>query len=894
MEKKEEIKSVEDVIKLFKACCPGGIVVYDPEGKISIQFEESAKTRVPKAQTVLETYKDAIAQLMAQHWKERDEKGANSYIEYKLASIALATFYHDDSKLSHEHFCRLMDEKHMTAKDFKTVLDFTYKNISNADKTKSKDMLQAVVMSSMVRMNTIIQYMETKGLFIIFARAHFFMFLDEEPAKLDKCENCAKPNPALLCGGCKKAAYCSKECQKKRWKFHKLDHDDNSKFYCECLFADIATFQNLLAAKLSKLNLCCFCAQINVKGALPCLGCSTPMFCTKECQAKAQEYSHGDHSLLTGQEVSFLLSGIMNRCYERNKLPPPRIISSLPTILKMVLLRLDHPLPSQEFDKLSNMLTVFVTSLPIFKDVVARMDDYKTSWSFLSGFNVLHEDLNHIFQAIGVVPKHVQLPSITLNIMHSDMQKICDLLFYMCVKSADINKWPSVIQDFWTTNAESKMNSDEVFSVLQKRLGFNYWPESDLKKAAHSLATSIFANLRHCLTNDIRQLYTVPATFSALLKDGKIIWTKHPHYMHWLQLAEYSCSHAHAALQSIYKQQSTSPVCTHCKAEPATVKCPLCDQLLYCGTACFADNSRHMDTCSGFLEAGSVLGLGELNYILNTIVSTNEDLNDYRLALKKHPLTFSFLGLCWKRSAEGKHCYARHLLRCYKKAANILSADVAKHLTTPSGDRLFFAPLLSGGVLPRFDLHPRFSSWYKIAAGCYRREREKKANVPDHPNSSYWKQLQQEAQLFYGNNNETALSRHVCAQIDAALGMLFPEERQIFKDYNEKKMEIHLTYRDPERKHGVPTVDFMAMLLQETLNGHEVAASIKDGSHELIARHVFSIAIRPSFIPGWIDQVAIPGKSCRVILTASVQPNVNFSRVCVFNYVKPVYGEQID
>lgn len=40
------------------------------------------------------------------------------------------------------------------------------------------------------------------------------------------CSSCGKssaalPHPLLVCGGCKKARYCSKDCQKQDWKIHK-------------------------------------------------------------------------------------------------------------------------------------------------------------------------------------------------------------------------------------------------------------------------------------------------------------------------------------------------------------------------------------------------------------------------------------------------------------------------------------------------------------------------------------------------------------------------------------------------------------------------------------------------------------------------------------------------
>lgn len=45
--------------------------------------------------------------------------------------------------------------------------------------------------------------------------------------KSKTCSTCEKPEtieaPLLTCGGCKKAFYCNKECQKSNWKKHKLD-----------------------------------------------------------------------------------------------------------------------------------------------------------------------------------------------------------------------------------------------------------------------------------------------------------------------------------------------------------------------------------------------------------------------------------------------------------------------------------------------------------------------------------------------------------------------------------------------------------------------------------------------------------------------------------------------
>ena len=39
------------------------------------------------------------------------------------------------------------------------------------------------------------------------------------------CENCGKKKVQLRCTGCKKVFYCGKECQKKKWKNHKLNCD---------------------------------------------------------------------------------------------------------------------------------------------------------------------------------------------------------------------------------------------------------------------------------------------------------------------------------------------------------------------------------------------------------------------------------------------------------------------------------------------------------------------------------------------------------------------------------------------------------------------------------------------------------------------------------------------
>ena len=36
------------------------------------------------------------------------------------------------------------------------------------------------------------------------------------------CNHCMKKNPKKLCTGCRTAFYCSKNCQKKHWEYHKI------------------------------------------------------------------------------------------------------------------------------------------------------------------------------------------------------------------------------------------------------------------------------------------------------------------------------------------------------------------------------------------------------------------------------------------------------------------------------------------------------------------------------------------------------------------------------------------------------------------------------------------------------------------------------------------------
>ena len=44
---------------------------------------------------------------------------------------------------------------------------------------------------------------------------------EAHPRDIEECEKCVKSAPKK-CSSCKKVYYCSQECQKQDWKFHKI------------------------------------------------------------------------------------------------------------------------------------------------------------------------------------------------------------------------------------------------------------------------------------------------------------------------------------------------------------------------------------------------------------------------------------------------------------------------------------------------------------------------------------------------------------------------------------------------------------------------------------------------------------------------------------------------
>ena len=103
--------------------------------------------------------------------------------------------------------------------------------------------------------------------------------------KVPGCSLCGKPvqsrNDGLLCKRCKATQYCSENCQRADWKFHK--------YVCELRKAELKQAEAFV--KESKIARCGNCHEPAKEGSplLICTGCRCIQYCSRECQLAPQE-----------------------------------------------------------------------------------------------------------------------------------------------------------------------------------------------------------------------------------------------------------------------------------------------------------------------------------------------------------------------------------------------------------------------------------------------------------------------------------------------------------------------------------------------------------------------------------------------------------------------------